>query len=49
LLFLTVLYGFWSANFFGFKGKNLIEISQRMLALAERQGATIALMMGTGA
>ena len=46
LLLLSVLYGFWSANLFGFNGKNLIEISQRILALAERQGATIALMMG---
>ncbi len=46
LLFLSVLYGFWTANLFGFNGKNLIEISHRMMALAERQGATIALMMG---
>ena len=46
LLLLSVLYGFWSANLFGFNGKNLIEISMRILALAERQGATIALMMG---
>ena len=46
LLLLSVLYGFWTANLFGFKGKNLIEISHRIMALAERQGATIALMMG---
>ena len=46
LLIFSVLYGFWSANLFGFNGKTLIEISQRILALAERQGATIALMMG---
>ena len=43
---LSVLYGFWTANIFGFNGKNLIEISHRIMALAERQGATIALMMG---
>ncbi len=46
LLFISVLYGFWTANLFRFNGKNLIEISQRITALAERQGATIALMMG---
>ena len=46
LLIFSVLYGFWTANLFGFNGKTLIEISQRILALAERQGATIALMMG---
>ena len=46
LLLLSVLYGFWTANLFGFNGKNLIEISHRIMALAERQGATIALMMG---
>ena len=38
LLILSVLYGFWTANLFGFNGKNLIEISQRIMALAERQG-----------
>ena len=31
---------------FGFNGKDMIEISRRIMALAERQGATIALMMG---
>ena len=46
LLLLSVLYGFWTANLFGFNGKNLIEISRRIMALAERQGATFALMMG---
>ena len=46
LVLLSVLYGFWTANLFGFKAKNLIEISHRIMALAERQGATIALMMG---
>ena len=42
LLLLSVLYGFWTANLFGFNGKNLIEISQRIMALAERQGTTFA-------
>ena len=46
LLLFSILYGFWTANLFGFDGKNLIEISRRIMALAERQGATIALMMG---
>ena len=46
LLLFSVLYGFWTANLFGFDEKNLIEISRRIMALAERQGATIALMMG---
>ena len=46
LLLLSVLYGFWTANLFAFKGKNLIEISHRIMALAEKQGATFALMMG---
>src|SRR5262249_22698039 len=46
LLLFSVLYGFWTANLFGFKGKNLIEISHRNMTLAQRQGATIAVMMG---
>ncbi len=46
LLLLSVLYGFWTANLFGFNGKNLIEISHRIVAAAERQGSTFALMTG---
>ena len=46
LLIFSVLYGVWTANLFRFDEKNLIEISRRIMTLAERQGATIALMMG---
>ena len=46
LAFISVLYGFWTANLFGFNGKNLIEISQRIMALSEGQGTTFARMMG---
>jgi predicted ATPase len=46
LVLLSVLYGFWTANLFGFNGKNLIEISHRIMAVAERKGTTYALMMG---
>ena len=46
LLLFSVFHGFWTANLFLFKGKNLIEISQSMLTLAERKGPSVALMMG---
>ena len=39
LLLLSVLYGFWTANLFGFNGKNLIEISQQDHGAGRKTGS----------
>jgi predicted ATPase len=46
LLLITVLYGFWQNNFFAFNSTILDEFSRRILALAEKQKASTALMIG---
>ena len=46
LLLLSVLYGFWVANFVAFDGDALRELAMQFHALAEKQGATIPLMIG---
>jgi predicted ATPase len=46
LLLVTVLYGFWQNNFFAFNSTILDEFSRRILALAEKQRASTALMIG---
>ena len=46
LLLFSVLYGFWVANFAAFNGDALREIAAQFLALAEKQRATIPLMIG---
>ena len=46
LLLLSVLYGFWVANFVAFNGDVLCDLAAQFLSLAEKQGATIPLMIG---
>jgi hypothetical protein len=46
LLLFDVLYGFWYANLGAFKGDALCDLGAQYLALAERQRATIPLMVG---
>jgi hypothetical protein len=42
----SILYGVWAANFVAFNGHLLCELSAQFLALAEKQGATIPLVVG---
>jgi predicted ATPase len=46
LLLFDVLYGFWYANLGAFNGDVLCELAAQYLALAEKQRATIPLMVG---
>jgi predicted ATPase len=46
LLLYSILYGLWVANLFAFDGDACCEVAARFLALAERQGATVPLMIG---
>jgi len=46
LLLFSVLYGFWVANYVAFNGDVARELAAQFLALAEKQGATVSLMMG---
>jgi hypothetical protein len=46
LVLFSVLYGFWNASFIAFSGDTLGEVSAEILTLAEKQGATIPLMVG---
>ena len=46
LVLFSILYGLWNASFIAFDGDALREISAEILALAEKQGATIPLMVG---
>ena len=46
LLLFSVLYGFWVANVVAFNGDAIRELAGQFLALAEKQGATIPLMVG---
>jgi predicted ATPase len=46
LLLFSVLYGFWVANLVAFNGDALRELAVQFLALAEKQGATVPLMVG---
>ena len=45
LLLFSVLYGFWIANFVAFNGDAMRELAAQFLALAEKQGATVPLMI----
>ena len=45
LLLLTVLYGFWSASYVAFNGDAMRELAAQFRALAEKQGATIPMMI----
>jgi hypothetical protein len=46
LLLFTVLYGFWVANYVAFNGDAMRELAPQFLTLAERQRATVPLMIG---
>ena len=46
LLLFSVLYGFWVANTVAFNGDICRDLAAQFLALAERQGATVPLMVG---
>jgi predicted ATPase len=46
LLLFSVLYGIWIANLAAFNGGVLLELAAQFLALAEKQKATIPLMIG---
>ncbi len=46
LLLFSVLYGFWVANYIAFNGDFVRELAAQFLALAEKQGATVPLMIG---
>ena len=46
LLLFSVLYGFWVASFVAFNGDVMRELAAHFLALAEKQGATVPLMVG---
>jgi hypothetical protein len=42
----TVLFGFWLGNDWAFNGDVMRDLAAHFLALAEKQGATIPLMVG---
>ena len=46
LLLFSVLYGFWYANLVAFNGDVACDLAAQFLALAEKQRATIPLMVG---
>ena len=48
LLLFSVLFGFWVANYVAFNGEVVCELAAQFLALAEKQGATVPLMIGHG-
>jgi predicted ATPase len=46
LLLFSVLYGFWAANNIAFNGDVVRDLAAQFLALAEKQAATVPLMIG---
>jgi class 3 adenylate cyclase/predicted ATPase len=46
LMLFSVLYGFWGASYNMFNGGAVCELAGQFLALAEKQGATVPLMIG---
>ncbi len=48
LLLFSVLFGFWVANYVAFNGEVVCELAAQFLALAQKQGATVPLMIGHG-
>ena len=46
LLLFSVLYGFWVANYVAFNGRMIRELADEFLTLAEKQGATMPLVVG---
>jgi predicted ATPase len=45
LLLFSVLWGFWVANFVAFNGDVIRELASELLTLAEKQGASVPLMI----
>ena len=48
LLLFSVLFGFWVSNYVAFNGEVVCELAAQFLAIAEKQGATVPLMVGHG-
>jgi class 3 adenylate cyclase/predicted ATPase/tRNA A37 threonylcarbamoyladenosine biosynthesis protein TsaE len=46
LLLFSVLFSFWTTSFVAFNGDSLRELASQFLALAEKQTATVPLMIG---
>jgi class 3 adenylate cyclase len=46
LLLFSVLYGFWAANLVAFSGDVCRDVAAQFFSLAEKQGATVPLMVG---
>jgi predicted ATPase len=46
LLLFAVLYGFWVANYVQFNGQMMRELAAQFLALAQKHGATVPIMIG---
>ena len=46
LLLFSVLYGLWVVNYVAFNGDVVRELAAQFLALAEKQGATVPLLIG---
>ena len=46
LMLFSVLYGFWGASYNAFNGDAVCELARQFLALAEKQSATVPLMIG---
>ena len=46
LLLFSVLYGFWVANYLAFNGDVIRDLAAQFLALAEKQGTIVPLMIG---
>ncbi len=46
LVLFSVLYGFWAPNYVAFNGDLVRELAAQFLTLAEKQGATVPLMVG---
>ena len=46
LLLFSVLYSFWVASYVAFNGDAMRELAAQFLALAEKRGATVPLMIG---
>jgi class 3 adenylate cyclase/predicted ATPase len=46
LLLFSILYGFWVANYIGFNSDALLDFATECLALAEKRGTVVPLMLG---
>jgi class 3 adenylate cyclase/predicted ATPase len=46
LLLFTVLYGLWVGNYVAFNGDMMRDLATQFLALAQKQGATVPIMIG---